>query len=48
MPQLDVTGGSLEYVVIDGHADLAPLVFLHHGVAAIAGWFRFHAGAVRR
>ncbi|MCK2241829.1 MULTISPECIES: alpha/beta fold hydrolase [unclassified Crossiella] len=43
MPLLDVAGGPLEYVVIDGRADLAPLVFLHHGVGSVAGWFRFHA-----
>lgn len=43
MPLLEVTGGPLEYVLIDGRPDLAPLVFLHHGVGSVAGWFRFHA-----
>ncbi len=43
MPQLETIGGAVEYVVIDGRDDLAPLVFLHHGVGSIAGWFRFHA-----
>jgi pimeloyl-ACP methyl ester carboxylesterase len=43
MPLLETTGGPLEYVVIDGRTDLDPLVFLHHGVGSIAGWFRLHA-----
>jgi pimeloyl-ACP methyl ester carboxylesterase len=43
VPLLDVTGGSVEYLDIQGRDDLAPLVLLHHGVGSIAGWFRFHA-----
>jgi len=33
----------VEYLDIGGRDDLEPLVFLHHGVGSIAGWFRFHA-----
>ncbi|WP_405594544.1 alpha/beta fold hydrolase [Streptomyces sp. NBC_01092] len=43
MPQLEVVGGAIEYVVINGRNDRAPLVFLHHGLGSIAGWFRIYA-----
>jgi amino acid adenylation domain-containing protein len=42
MPVIEVAGGPIEYVYMDGHADLAPLVFLHHGIGSVAGWYRLH------
>ncbi|KUJ69162.1 hypothetical protein ACZ90_12425 [Streptomyces albus subsp. albus] len=41
MPMLHTTHGALEYAWIDGRSDLAPLVYLHHGVGCAAVWRRF-------
>ncbi|MFF9481507.1 alpha/beta fold hydrolase [Streptomyces sp. NPDC014733] len=43
MPVIDMRNGPLEYVVIDGDPDLAPLVFLHGGLGCLAAWGRFPA-----
>ncbi|TVL87410.1 alpha/beta fold hydrolase [Streptomyces sp. SAJ15] len=41
MPVLHTTHGALEYVWIDGRSDLAPLVYLHHGLGCVSTWRRF-------